>query len=63
MDLTMSSFGKLITLAVILVVFGVVGWRVGAPASFNATLAGTGMVTPAAAAPAAPAQGGGSTAQ
>lgn len=54
MDLTMSSTGKVVVLAVILAVFAVVGWRVGAPNSFQAVLADAGIAHQAPA-PAAPA--------
>lgn len=43
MDLTMSSVGKLITLAAIVVVFAIAGWRIGAPQSFQTALADAGI--------------------
>jgi len=52
MNLTMNSGGKLVVLAVILVIFGVVGWRVGAPDSFQAALADAGLAHQTAPAPA-----------
>ena len=54
MDLTMSGTGKVVILAVILAVFAVVGWRVGAPDSFQAVLADAGIAHQAPP-PAAPA--------
>jgi len=48
MDLTMSSASKAITLAIILVVFALVGWRVGAPQSFQTALAQAGIGAPPA---------------
>ncbi len=54
MELTVSTYTKLGVLAVILVIFAVVGWRVGAPNDFQSTLASAGLAQqpPAATAPA-----------
>ena len=54
MDMTMSGTGKVVILAVILAIFAVVGWRMGAPESFQAVLADAGIAHPAPP-PAAPA--------
>ena len=48
MDLTMSSASKVITLAAIVLVFAVVGWRVGAPQSFQTALSEAGIGAPPA---------------
>ena len=52
MDLTVHSGGKLVILAVIVVIFGVVGWRMGSPDTFQAALADAGLAHQAAPAPA-----------
>ena len=44
MDVDISKGTKLSVFVVIVAVFAVVGWRVGAPDSFNKTLADTGLV-------------------
>lgn len=54
MDMTMSGTGKVVILAVILAIFAVAGWRVGAPNSFQAVLADAGIAHQAPP-PAAPA--------
>jgi len=52
MDLSVNGGSKAIILAVILVVFGVVGWRMGAPDSFQAALSDAGLAREPAPAPA-----------
>jgi len=44
MDVDISKGTKLSVFVVIIAVFAVVGWRVGAPDSFNKTLADAGLV-------------------
>ena len=56
MELTASTFTKLGVLAVILAIFAVVGWRVGAPEDFQRTLASAGLAQQSPAAAPAPAQ-------
>jgi len=48
MDLTMSNASKAITLTLILLVFAFVGWRVGAPQSFQTALSEAGIGAPPA---------------
>jgi len=53
METTMSSVGKLVTLAAIAVVFAIAAWRLGAPQSFQTALADAGIgAKPVVAAPA-----------
>ena len=47
MDLTMSSGGKAAVFVVILMIFGVAGWSIGAPESFHTALADAGVEQPA----------------
>lgn len=47
MDTDISKGTKLSVFVVILAVFAVIGWRVGAPDSFNHTLASAGLEQPA----------------
>ena len=55
MDVDISKGTKLSVFVVIVAVFAVVGWRVGAPDSFNKTLADAGLAQQASAPASAPA--------